>query len=193
MAEKAQSRMKVLPMDRALTPLPENLFLDPIEYMRADHFRLEALAELLPELFKTNGNGDVLDADKAAPIIGFLETDLPNHLADEEEDLLPILVERLKDNSELVQFLKILTVCHERQDNLAAGLSSDLRQGLEAGSMKNPRRYWRLVGAFEESLRWMTTTEDRVLFNLAGRLLSTAERADLGRAMAARRHTAYPG
>lgn len=177
---------------RALAPLPENLFLDPVEYLRADHFRLEALATAVRDMVGLNGANHRLNPETAAPLAAFLESDLPRHLDDERVDLVPMLQSRLPDPSELESVFKILADGQSRQEHLAAQLASEVKRSEPTGTITNPRRFWQMAGAFHESLSWTADAETGLLFRLAGRLLSDADLVSFGRAMAARRAATYP-
>ena len=92
-------------------------FQDPIEFLYHDHARIRMCCERLVEL------GDSLDADNASAtaawILDCLENELPLHLADEEEDLFPLLERRSRSDDRIVSVLKLL--CAEHQHDIECG------------------------------------------------------------------------
>ncbi|MDH3792559.1 MAG: hemerythrin domain-containing protein, partial [Rhodospirillales bacterium] len=70
---------------------PED-FREPIEFLYGMHERLRRQCENLVQLAKDPAAAEAPEI--AAAILDFLETGLPLHRADEEEDLFPLLERR---------------------------------------------------------------------------------------------------
>lgn len=188
-AEMSERSLSKLPL---LEALPENLLRDPLEYLRADHLRLEAAADLLKEAVRTNGTGEHLDAEIVPDLVGFFETELPFHTADEMEDFLPLLRRGADPDSMLHALCILVSEGHARQNGLCQELTHSLRQGLTAGTIANPRRFWQMAGIFDELRRWTSETEERILIKYARQSVPRTALSEMGRSMAGRRHTTYP-
>jgi hypothetical protein len=184
MARSFQRRLQTL------APLPENLLSQPIEYLRADHFRLETLSRVLGDA-PAGSDGGLDDAARDA-LVAFLDDELPRHMADEEDDLFPLIDGRCPADSPLHPLVGLLGEMHGRMDALRADLSDGLHAAAKTGKGPSGRRFWQSARAFGELLHWNVAIEDRVVLPLAAACLAAAELDGLGRAMAARRHAVYP-
>ena len=73
-------------------PLDTAILADPIEFIRFEHYRQRTLCDRLRRVAEDLGRPGV--AEDAARILDYLSNDLPLHIADETDDLMPLLRER---------------------------------------------------------------------------------------------------
>jgi len=91
-------------------------FREPIEFIYQEHARLRACCEQLVELSDNLESENATTA--AASILDYLENELPLHLADEEEDLFPLLRQCSSSDDNIVSVLKLLCVAHRKISNV---------------------------------------------------------------------------
>lgn len=174
---------------QTLKPLPENLFLQPLEYLRADHFRQLTLSRLLDD---PNGSAAAIGGEGCETLLTFLESEFPSHLRDEDEILFPMIGSHSADASPLPPLIGLLTEMHGRLDGLRRDLADGLRAMSRNGDSAAGRRFWRTARIFGELLLWNVSIEDRVVLPSAEACLRQGELETLGHAMANRRHAVYP-
>jgi len=177
------------PAVRAIEPLPENLFREPIDFLHADHFRLRVLCDHLERLAAASA----ADAESAATSIAdYLDSDFPLHVADEEDDLLPLLRARLSPESGGVEILARLGEEHRRDDELRHRLLPELRRAAAGLQPERPDEFDRAAADFVNGVRQHLAWEETSVFPLARRWLTGPDLEAIGRRMATRRGTAYP-
>ena len=169
--------------------IPENLYREPLEVIHADHFRALVACRFLSALALSEEDAA---PGQAARIRLYLERDLPIHLADEEEDLFPLLRERCAEPEEIDGLLALLSEEHERNGALA-GAAIDYLDRLAAGGGRHDATGAReKTGLFSELQRRHLAWENGMLLPLARRWLAPEDMGGLGRRMAARHGAAYP-
>lgn len=178
------------PAKRRIEPLPENLFREPIDCLHADHFRLRLICDSLERVFSTP---TATEAPAAAQIVwDFLGADFARHVADEEEDVFPLLRDRSTSDSAAGVMLARVIEEHRNNDRLLhqlrpglnriiAGLPPDSAAGLDRVATE-------FVGSLRQHLAW----EESHVFPMARRCLSAGDLVTIGRRMAARREIAFP-
>jgi hemerythrin-like domain-containing protein len=166
-------------------------FAEPTGLLSDCHRRIEMFLGSLERV------ATVIDKPLQPEARGALETSLryfreaaPKHTADEEESLFPRLRKvRRPEVDAAIQQLEPLENEHRRADHLHAEVD---RLGLQALQQEllaaNDARQFRecvaeLSSIYHEHIR----IEDEVVFPLAGRMLSSREKADIAKEMAARR------
>lgn len=162
----------------------------PLDYIFAEHFRQRSLCRILAELAEASS----LDREMAAAALGFLRTDFALHVADEEEDLFPLLRRRQHRQDRMGDILGQLSAQHATdgidagriETALAAALEAETPSPLDAEARDTMLR-------FAASERRHLITENAIVLPLARARLSAADLEALGRSMAARRGIAYPG
>ena len=165
-------------------------FEDPIEFLYGEHERIRRTCEWL---WRLAGDRTAAEArDTASSVLAFLEFDLPLHLADEEEDLFPLLRRcspgrdpRVHD--EVVACLDLLE--QEHRDDIEQGrtLLPALRRIAAGLEPDDPQMFGHYVRAFISLQRGHQARENRVILPAALERLSTGDLSEVGRSMAARR------
>ncbi len=185
-ATERQSRFSLKPED----------FQDPIAFIYGDHERIRRACDKLRDLA-----GD-LDGPAApclaAELLSFLERDLPLHLADEEEDLFPLLraTARPTDvhrHDEVISSIEVLETEHRDDIEKGQTLRRALRALAEGEQPRDPRMFTHYARAFTHLLRDHCLMENNVVLPAALDRLSDVQLARMGRRMAARRGLRWPG
>ena len=83
----------------ALAPIALRLLGNPIDFLGDDHFREREICGTLDRIAAT----DSPDYADAMDVLSFLKLELPLHLADEEESLFPLMIERCEAEDEIGQ------------------------------------------------------------------------------------------
>ena len=156
-------------------------FSAPLALLIACHGRMLGLCELLerlPEHQAAHGNDDELAA-AANRLLRYFEQAAPLHHQDEEQDLLPLLGDRLEP-----AVRHRLEKEHEEQHALWTRLRAAL---LAAAEGRAPPLEVTQIHAFAAACRSHIDFEERQILPLARATLDAEALAQLGRAMAARR------
>ena len=185
----------------AETPLGPEDFREPIEFLYGVHERLRRHCENLVRLAKNPEAAETPEVaarksisastrqpQVAAAVLQFLETDLPLHRADEEEDLFPLLERRTPlpetgSHDELLSSLAVLR--QEHRDDIEQGhsLFPPLRLIADGEAPRDPEMFRHYVRAFVQLQRGHQALEN----------LTPEDLAELGRKMAARRGLLFAG
>lgn len=170
--------------------LPENLLRAPIDYLNADHFRHQAVYDLLEEL--------ILDpeaptaASRATAVLAFLERERPHHIADEEQDLFPLLSARCAPADRIGPIRRLLGDEHRRADTLSEVVIEGLRSLAAGHPPSQPCHLQCAAAAMAESQRRHLAWENELVLPLARERLTKDDLEAMGRHMAARRGVDYP-
>lgn len=172
--------------------IPDNLLLEPIEYIFGDHFRQVDMCLALEGLAKMALSSPP-DPETAQTIHYSLGSDLKAHLADEEVDLLPALSARAQPEDNFPKLLSLLHKEHVRDYALADEVLRELDGIIQGGALKNPEHFQRAASNLADfhlnHMHW----ENAVVIPLARRLLTSEDLEAMGRNMAKRRDIVYPG
>ena len=169
---------------------PSAGFDQPLALLSACHRRIAEFCDTLDRLVAHLGRvGPDDDARQAAGrVIAYFDQAAPQHHADEELDLLPLL--RLRADAGAISTIQgwaeRIATEHRAQDAVWAVLRDELRQLIDGDGDS-----LRSVGRFIDMERNHYRFEDRAVFPLAGELLHAADLDTLGRAMARRRNRPY--
>ena len=177
-------------VQQGAAPDPE-AFLDPLKFIRDDHFRQLRMCNLLDSLTYRLEVEPIQEL--ASVLLRFMQRDLPLHTLDEEEDLFPALRRRCRPEDGLEDVLRQLSREHELDKDLADFVVADLEalaQGIRRG---NPVRLLMNIREFAEIQKRHLGWEDRVVLPLARQRLTEEDLAGIGRGMAERRSLVYPG
>ena len=162
-----------------------DLFEDPIGLIYAEHYRCRVVCNTLDEIV---GRFPVLPgADELRSLLTFFETDLSNHVADEEQTLFPMLVERCEDNDNWESIGGLLLEEHNADKQLVDQVLIGLRALASGQPLINAEAFVAAARAMSESQRRHLAWENSVVLPLARKRLTPADLVDLGRAMAERR------
>lgn len=168
-------------------------FDDPLARLMSFHHQvlrfswlLERIARELPE----QGNSPDLQT-AAGNVLECFDEAATLHHQDEDIDLLPLLLERTVGTE---REEKVLLWCEKVHDehNRIDDLWNDIREDLLAVRAGTGERL-RPVDRFTELERRHVAFEDGEIFLWASQLLSTTDKAALGKAMAARRGVSWGG
>ena len=172
-----------------LDPIPDNLFREPVDYLFADHVRQRALCRLLTAVSAR----DAVGADTPLEAtLAFLETDHPDHMADEDEELFPRLREQCAGNKELLRLLDDLEVEHRREIALGQHIVDALRRMTADAGKPVTEDLRTSIDTFVADVMNHLAVEDARVLPLARTSLSDADLEEMGRAMARRRGVDYP-
>lgn len=171
--------------------IPDNVLLEPLEYIFADHCRQADLCEALKS-FATNYSGAAPNQDMAAVILRCLDVDLSLHIADEELDLFPRLSNRALAEDNFAELLRMLDQEHERDGVLVDEVRAGFACIADGGTLDNPDQFRRAVMTLAATHLSHLNWENSVVLPLARKRLTAEDLDAMGRTMAARRSIAYP-
>lgn len=161
---------------------------DPIAFIQEEHDRQIEICARLENL--VNALEFESCARGAESLLGFLTTDLPVHIEDEERDLFPLLASRQADDQNLTIVLDQLVAEHELDRGLVEPIVESLRRIADGRPPADLRRFCMDACAFSEAMRRHINWENRVVIPLARRLLGAEDRAQLALRIAERRRGA---
>ena len=177
----------VQPEMQPLFQPPPAGFHEPIELLHACHQRIRNTLEILERLHVhlAAGHSSEDAAVAAQRVLKYFREAAPRHHADEEDDLFPrlrVYCDHPDADPRLVDWLDALAAAH---DHLEAGwerLDPALERVAngESAALPTPEDW---IHAYRAHLEM----EENVILPLAEHLLTPAERAAIGAAMAARR------
>ena len=166
-------------------PLDTAIFADPIEFIRFEHYRQRTLCDRLRRL--ADDLGHPVAAEDAARILEYLSAELPLHVADEAEDLMPLLFERSMRREDARAIAETLDREHEADQRGTQRLFEALLSLAAGEPLADPTRFSTTARAFEDKLRRHLVWENQTLLPLARKSLWTGDVEVLGLRMA-RRH-----
>jgi len=91
-----------------LKPTDPSLLNRPLDFIQEEHLREREICALLKRIANTLGP----HANNARNVVVFLRDELPLHLQDEEEDLLPLLKRRCEPQDEIDKVIQRLLEDH---------------------------------------------------------------------------------
>ncbi len=160
-------------------------FEDPIEFVYLEHERLRRCCDELVQLGEQLNTEDA--PAKAASILDYLENELPLHLADEEEDLFPLLKRRSPSDEGMISVLKLLCIEHRQDVECGRSLIEALRRIARGGQPLDPAMFRDYVRSYAMLQRRHHAMENTAVLPLAAELLTPEDIAELSCSMAARR------
>jgi len=166
-------------------------FRNPIAVLEADHARLRALCDVLDRLQHNPRHG--ADLPEVAAVRDYLLEQLPQHIADEEDDLFPLLRATAAAGDDIERILGLLLEEHETDRRLNDDLCGDLECLIGGRPFADPARFLMNLSTFAETQRRHLVWEDTVVLERARKHLKDADQAELGRRMAERRGLPSPG
>ena len=165
--------------------IPENLLREPIDYLSADHFRQKVVCKFLDDIAFDPAGPEAIRL--ATLVLAYLDEELPQHIADEEENLFPLLEQRCLAADNAGRMLSVLSEEHRQDSTLCEEVMVGLRALAEGREPSRGAAFVRAAAAFAEIQRRHLAWEDDVLLPLARARLTAADRRQMGRAMARRR------
>ena len=167
-----------------ISEIPPALIRQPLEWFTAEHYRHRQFCALMHELAADPD----FDPKPVAALVDFLRHELGRHLADEEEDLFPLLRRRALPEDDIDQVLGRLT--SEHKGDLAHGyaLRTHLECCLETRTAPGRDSAARLaLDAFASQELRHLALENAVVLPLAKLRLTSKDLKGLTRRLAARR------
>ena len=170
-------------------------FDDPLEMLLGCHRRIERQLETLKKLrVHVESRGVDAEASTAAQsVLTYFRKAAANHHADEEQDLFPLLADRIDDPGERERFQAFRRRLEDDHRSVEAawmrmkkpleGIADGLQRTLSADDVR----------AFVDAYANHILTEETTLKEFFDRWLGDDDRRALGHAMAARRSVSYPG
>ena len=161
--------------------------LDPVDWIVDDHFRQGAICHVLERVARNPRHGGNRGLESASL---YLQEELPLHLADEEDDLVPLLGLRCEVGDRFGEISVALRENHDSERKLVGTVMPELRRILAAEPLGNPVQFFgnalRLCGMIRRHLIW----ENAVFLPLARKRLKNPDFPYLARKMATRRGAA---
>lgn len=186
----AAKRHPAAPDPADLGQIDPKLFLEPIDFLLADHYRQRTLCRLLDGIVAEPPG--LATQVPAAAVCTYLRRDLPWHVADEEIQLFPRLRERAHPGDGTADMLALLEREHGGDQDQANDLLENLDRLARGLAPIDVATFAARVRAFAEVHRRHLAWENAMVVPLARRLLSVADKVEIGRNMARRRALAYP-
>ena len=174
--------------DALFTPVPG--FDQPIAVLKHCHDRIRKQIGTMQRLLSHLPlHGADIDAQQAAKaILQYFNKAAPNHHADEEDDLLPMLqASATGDDAKLLQQLLPLILQEHQQMDAAWQVLDRQLQGIAAGENTGSQLLEQDVIRFAELYAGHMQKEETHIAPMAMRLFSAAQMAQLGDAMRLRR------
>jgi len=172
--------------------IPDNLLLEPIEYIFADHCRQRDMCAALKTLAKLSTSSDIA-VEAAETILECLQRDLAHHIEDEERDLFPLLSKRAKAEDKFEDTLRLLGSEHLRDRELANEVIIGLKQIAQDGTLQDPHGFRTAAEMLSEIHLSHLNWENTVVLELARLRLSADDQRAMAKSMAARRGITLPG
>jgi len=157
----------------------------PLEFLTGHHDRQLAMCAGLERLARDPGAADA--AATARLLLNYLQRELPLHIADEEEDLFPLLETRCTEEDGLSALVAQMHLEHESDLMLEACLVTPLETIAAGHAPATPAVFARDAMAFATLQRRHLAWENGAILPLARRRLGTDDLARLAEAMTARR------
>lgn len=106
------------------SPTNPALLGNPLDFIHEDHLREREICAQIDAL----AGARTPEADAVARILGFLRTELPLHLEDEEEDLFPLLRRRCEPEDEIDKAIERLVSDHRHAGEDTPQVVADLER-----------------------------------------------------------------
>lgn len=165
-----------------LSPTDPRLLGDPLEFIATDHLRIRAMCGAINRLSATGH----ASSDEASSVLSFLTKELPLLVADEDEDLLPLVMRRSTADDEIPRL-------KARLDQEHADIAATLPQVIETfqnlavngGAISDLAK--QKLNDFAGHIRRHLILENAVLLPFARLRLTDSDLESLTRCMLARR------
>ena len=164
--------------------LPE-AFSDPLAVLEADHACQLALCDVLERLVHNPRHG--ADEREIAAVLDYFCHGLPLHIADEEEDLFPLMRRRAAAGDDIEHIVELLHREHQADRRLNDQLCGDIACLATGRAFADPSRFLMSAFTFAKTQRRHLAWENTVVLKQARKCLTFADQAELGRRMADRR------
>jgi hemerythrin-like domain-containing protein len=167
------------------TPWTPEVFRAPLDFIIAEHGRQMAVCNVMERLRRNPRHGARRVTMEA--VRSYLIRDYPLHLADEEEDLFPLLLRRCPREDSLDEVLALLLREHAADADLHLAVIEDLTLLIGGRALDDPARAFMDLTTFGETQRRHLAWENAIVIPRAQRYLIEADHLNIGRHMARRR------
>ena len=171
--------------------IPDNLLLEPIEYIFADHCRQRDMCGALKTLAKRSLSNEI-EPEVAVVILDCLQRDLARHIEDEEQDLFPLLLKRAKAQDKFNDTLRLLGSEHLRDRELASEVILGLKQIAQGEPLQDPHGFRNAAEMLSEIHLSHLNWENTVVLELARLRLTADDQRTMAKNMATRRGITLP-
>lgn len=186
---KKQDEARKMALEALNDAPPIHLLRHPLEYIFADHFRQRVLCSVLDQIF----DADILDHALTQAIHRFLKDDLKHHIADEEENLFPLLRERAERDDQIGEILDQLSEEHKSDHIDAKQILLELVHLLDGtNGYPIPSAIIHMVHRFTANERHHLIVENAIVLPLAKVRFTSEDLRNMGQEMAKRRGLDYP-
>jgi hemerythrin-like domain-containing protein len=158
---------------------------DPVEWIIDEHFRQRGLCHVLERVARNPRHGG--NSEEIEEALDYLEDELALHVADEEEDLLPLLGRRCEIGDRIGEISVALRENHANQRELSRSVMPELRRLIAGEAFGNPVQFFRNSVRLSAMIRRHLVWENAVLVPLARKRLKHPDFPYLARKMAGRR------
>jgi iron-sulfur cluster repair protein YtfE (RIC family) len=164
--------------------LPPTLVRQPLDWFMVEHYRHRQFCALMHELAAS----ETFDPAPILTLVEFLRHELGRHLADEEQDLFPLLRKRAREADQVDEVLNRLQGEHKGDLAHGHGLRSHLERCLQTHTAPGLDAAAKLaLDAFASQELRHLALENAVVLPLARLRLTQRDLKGLSRRLAARR------
>lgn len=170
--------------DGFIEAMPVDLLREPLVWFFAEHYRHRSVCKRLRDLAKSVA----FDEGALREVLQFLDSDLPLHIIDEEDDLFPLLRRRCEADDQIEKVLGMLSGEHASDLHDASAVKSLIASALK--DRRGPAGYAeaaQIIPPFCRSQERHIAVENAVVLPIARARLREADLCSLGRRLAARR------
>lgn len=165
-----------------LSPTDFALLKDPLAFIAEDHLREREVCAVLDRI----AGGDSPEQQDVSCVTSFLNKELPLHLADEEEDLFPLMRRCCTPEDEMDRIINRLLLDHQHAVEDTPVVAA-LLQELQSRALSDEER--QLLSRFAAHARRHLILENAVILPIARLRLSETDVESLRLRMAQRRGT----
>lgn len=163
------------------TPTSAWLLRNPIDFIAEDHLRLRAMCAEMDRL----ADSETTERDEVSEIREYLTQELPALLADEDEDLMPLVLKRAEPEDELPKLARRLDREHREIDRLLNSVLAAF-SGLSLGAVLSEETR-QMLHDLAQATRRHLILENAVLLPLARVRMTEDDLVALRNAMLGRR------
>lgn len=167
---------------QCLNPIDVKSLSNPLAFIAEDHLRTRQICTLI-DATATHGNPDQADLER---ILTYLNTEFAIHLADEDEDLFPLLRKRCEPEDEIEKLLDRLGRDHAAAREQAPHVRDSVAQCMSRANRLSAQERDVLL-AFSKNLRRHLIFENAIVLPLAHARLNEHDLSELRQSLTARR------
>jgi hemerythrin-like domain-containing protein len=169
------------PCGACLRATDHALLKDGLEFIAADHLRERCVCMLLDRI----AAGDCSAPQEVSRAVDFLQTDLPLHLADEQEDLFPLMRRCCLPEDEIDRVISRLLLDHQQAGDSTPEVLSVLARVLQSAPLTLEAQ--QLLARFTSFARRHLILETAVILPIARLRLRDSDHQSLRLRMMQRR------